>query len=152
MAKTKYHIELSEEEHALLTKIVSEGREPERTVMRAKILLLSDSRNEKLTVPKLAELLGTTHTTVQTVRTEYGKYGLEMAVFRKKRTVDAVRRRINIKVREEIFNMTLEAPPMGCKRWSVRTIAREAVNRGIVNHISPATVAAILKSRKPDEA
>ena len=48
MAKTKYYIQLSEEERTLLTKIVCEQRESERTVMRAKILLMSDVTQEIL--------------------------------------------------------------------------------------------------------
>ena len=77
MAKTKYFIVLNEEEKALLQKIITES-EDERLVMRARILLATDeiNRTGKCSVEKLADRLGTTHTTVQTVRAAYGKVGL----------------------------------------------------------------------------
>ena len=39
MAKTIYEVRLSEEERDLLTQVVAEGKESERTVMRARVLL-----------------------------------------------------------------------------------------------------------------
>lgn len=88
MAKTKYYIKLSDEERAFLTKIVCEGKDSDRTIMRARILLMSDATQpEKLSIKKLADMLKTTDTTIQTVRTEYDTVGLEAAVYRKKRVV-----------------------------------------------------------------
>ena len=86
MAKTKYFIVLNEEEKALLQQIIAES-EDERLVMRARILLETDeiNRTGKCSVEKLAARLGTTHTTVQTVRANYGKGGVECAVYKKQR-------------------------------------------------------------------
>ena len=88
MAKTKYYTELNESERSLLTKILCEGSVPDRTLMRAKILLMSDSaQKEKVSIRELAERLGTTETTIKTVRTEYATNGLEAALYRKKRVI-----------------------------------------------------------------
>ena len=55
--------------------------------MRARILLMSEATQpEKVSIKKLAEILGTTDTTIQTVRTEYAAGGVEAAVYRKQRT------------------------------------------------------------------
>lgn len=149
MAKTKYVIALSNEQRQLLEKIIAEGKESDRTIMRARILLLSDiTMNEKLSVPKVAELLGTTHTTVQTVRAEYGKEGLEAAVFRKKRTDNIETRRINSGVRKQILELSNENPPEGRKRWNLRLLCREAMDRGIIDHISPDTMSVIMKNKE----
>ena len=81
MAKTKYDMTLTDEEFDFLTRIVAEGTMPEHTVLRARILLLSDlSRNKKMSVPKVAELVGTSHTTVQKTRCEFGNNGLKAAL------------------------------------------------------------------------
>lgn len=65
MAKTKYVIALSDEERNALNIIISEQKESDRTVLRAKILLMSDINTaEKMSIPKLAEQLGTTHTNI----------------------------------------------------------------------------------------
>lgn len=152
MAKTKYVITLTDEQRQMLNNIINEGKESERTVMRARILLLSDvMENEKLSVPKVAELLGTTHTTVQTVRTEYGKYGLEAAVFRKKRADNIETRRINTKVRKQILEVAAENPPQGCKRWSLRLLCKEVVDRGIIDRISVDTMSIIMKNAEKEK-
>ncbi len=122
--------------------------------MRAKILLLSDTTlNGKRSIPKLAEMLGTTHTTVQTVRTEYGKGGIEAAVFRKKREDSYDARRINTEIRQQIIEVSKEEPPKGRKRWSLRMLCKEVVDRGIIDHISADTISRILKASrdKPDQ-
>lgn len=147
MAKTKYVITLSDGQQQMLENIINERKESERTVMRARILLMSDSAaGEKLSIPKLAELLGTTHTTVQTVRTEYWKNGLEAAIYRKRRADNIETRRINTKVREQILQVAAEKPPEGRKRWSLRMLCKEVVDRGIIDRISADTMSVILKS------
>ena len=81
MAKTKYIVKLTNEEYERLKTISQSEEESERTILRATILMMSDvERNEKLSVTKLADRLGTTTTTIQTVRTEYAASGLEADV------------------------------------------------------------------------
>ena len=138
MAKTKYVIALTEDERSKLNNIVTEKRESDRTILRARILLMSDINTaEKMSIPKLAELLGTTHTTVQTVRTEYGKYGLEAAVYRKLRTDN---RKVTPEVEEGIKRLLSEDPPEGHKRWTERLLCRECMSRGIIEYISLSTM------------
>ena len=85
MAKTKYFIRLTDEERAFLTKVICEQKETDRTLMRARILLMSDTTQQKKTsIRELSEMLGTTETTIKTVRTEYANSGMEAALFRKK--------------------------------------------------------------------
>ena len=85
MAKTKYYIRLTDTERASLTKIICEQKESDRTIMRARILLMSDAtQQEKVSIRALAEMLGTTETTIKTVRTEYAGSGMDAALYRKK--------------------------------------------------------------------
>ena len=164
MAKTKYFIQLSEQERALLTKIICEKKESERTIMRAKILLMSEATQpEKLSIKKLAEMLETTDTTIQTVRTEFARDGLQAAVYRKPRTVAAgspkekrvrkpskpYKRRIDDGAVRQIRALAEEQPPEGHKKWSTRLICKEAVERGIVAHLAPVTVCKILNGDAP---
>ena len=134
MAKTKYHISLSDEEKSKLQQIVDEGTAHQKT---------SDLNQH--TVLEMAEALGTTHTTVQTIRTEYAKNGLEAAIDRKKRTVSTTTRRINDSVIGEILKLLEETPPKGRKHWSLRLLCEESVERGLIDHISPATMRSVLK-------
>ena len=164
MAKTKYYIKLTADERALLTRIVCEQNESARTIMRAKILLMSESTQpEKISIKKLAEMLGTTDTTIQTVRTEYTRDGLEAAIYRKSRTKNIkasetndglklykpYKRRINDETVKQIRELAAGQPPEGRKSWSTRLICKEAVERGIVKHIAPVTVGKILHGESP---
>lgn len=54
MANTKYYIKLSDEERTFLTKIVCEGKDSDRTIMRARILLMSDATQpERLSIDRM---------------------------------------------------------------------------------------------------
>lgn len=145
MAKTKYVISLSDQEYSRLNEIIQSADTPERAVMRAKILMMSDKeRNDRMSVVELAEHLHTTHTTIQAVRMEYATNGLEAAVFRKKRTPGFINKRINDDVIEKILKLSEKEPPEGKKRWSVRLLCEESVKRGIVDHIAPSTMSVLL--------
>ena len=150
MARTKYRIELTDDERSLLTRIVCERRESERTVMRARILLMSEeTQPEKISIKKLAEMLETTDTTIQTVRTEYAKSGVEPAVYRKQRTCSGYNSKITEDVARQIREIAASTPPEGKKKWSSRMICAEAERRGIIEHIVSSTVCKIL--READE-
>ena len=150
MAKTKYLIKLSESERNLLTQIVCEGKEPDKKIMRAKILLMSDFRNgTKQSVRALAEQLGTTDTTIQTVRTEYATEGLETTLSGHRGRPRGHYKRFGPDVVLAIKELAKEEPPAGHKRWSSRTLCAEAVARGIVDHIVPSTVLQILSEEEP---
>lgn len=149
MAKTKYFIVLNEEEKALLQQIIAES-EDERLVMRARILLETDeiNRTGKCSVEKLAARLGTTHTTVQTVRANYGKGGVECAVYKKHREVSMTTRKINEDVIRKIWALSEEEPPIGYKKWSLKLLCKECVGRGIVDHIVPTSMSKVLKQKE----
>jgi transcriptional antiterminator len=148
VAKTKYHITLSESEKETLTRIICDGTESERTVMRAKILLMSDAgRSEKLSMPKLAEKLGTTSTTIQSVRTEYATEGFESALYRKQRSSMQYKTKISDEVIQFIVALSETEPPKGTKHWSCEMLAEAVVEAGLVESISIATVLRILKTR-----
>ena len=143
MARTKYHISLGEEEKHRLQEIVDDDTADSRSVLRAKVLLMSDAKS--YTVLEMAETLETTHTTVQNIRTEYAKNGLDAVLDRKKRIVSTETRRINDVVIETILKLLEEAPPKGRKRWSLRLLCEESIERGLIDHISPATMRTVLK-------
>ena len=146
MARTKYDMTLTEEERDLLTRIVAEGKESDRTILRAHILLLSDwKKNPNTTTRQVAESVGTSCTTVQTVHAEYGKYGLEAALYRK----DRLKTRSNDDISGKIVELSEQDPPAGNKRWSNRLLAEEAVKHGIVDKISVATVSKIMRAHNP---
>jgi hypothetical protein len=158
MAKTKYVIELTEEEKEKLINLVSNPETPEKVALKANILLTSDIHNEKkLSVPEVAELFGTTHTTVQTTRRLYGTQGLDAALVRKKRAKETKERTVHRTdyhkspskmtddVVEKILALSKTEPPEGKKRWTVRSLADKCVELGIVDQVAPSTISLVLK-------
>jgi hypothetical protein len=157
MAKTIYKIELTDEERKKLQQIIEDDKQKKRAILRAKILLLSDvSSDKKYTLIGLAKELGTTDTTVQTTRTEYGKYGLEAAVFPKKHefTNGSNHRRGRKKgatkftddVVEKIIKLSESEPPEGKKRWTVRSLCAACEKEGIVDHIAQSSLCDVLRT------
>lgn len=145
MAKRKALIHLTEQEIDELEELIHNPETPQRTAMRAKILLMSDdSCKEQLPLRQLAEKLGTSDTTVQTVRTEYQKLGFRGSLFPKDRIISMTSRRINETVRKRIVEMAGEEPPDGRKRWTIRLLRDEVIKRGLLEHISLETLMRIL--------
>ena len=147
MGKNQFLIRLTEGERNRLEEIITAKGQTDRAIMRAKILLRSDLNVfKKASLLQVAEDLATSHTTVLIVRTEYYKFGLEGAIFRKGRSDNIATRRINSKVREQIVSLAKTEPPTGHKRWTLKLLVSESVNRSLVTHISAETIASILRS------
>lgn len=149
MAKTKHLIYLSDEDRAHLEEIIKTA--PEKTAMRAKILLASDFNNPKyLSVQKLSESLGVSHTTIQIVRSEYSKFGLDGAVF-PKGTLSYDHRAIMTEgKRMQILEMIKGRPPYGQRRWTIRNICSECVNRGIFDTVAKSVIIKLLNEENID--
>jgi hypothetical protein len=158
LAKTKYIIELTAEEKEQLINLASDPKTPEKVALKANILLNSDVHNErKLSVPEVAELLGTTHTTVQTTRRLYGTQGLDAALMRKKRAKETQKRTVHrtdyhkspSKMTEDVVEKILllaeTEPPEGKKKWTVRSLAEKCMELGIVDQVAPSTISLVLK-------
>ena len=151
MGKNQFLIRLTEDERNRLEEIITAKGKTERAIMRARILLRSDlSVHKKASLVQVADDLGTSHTTVLTVRVDYHKLGLEKAIQRKGRSNNIATRRINSKVREQIVLLSQTVPPLGNCRWTLRLLACESVQRGIVTHISYETIASILRTAGVD--
>lgn len=146
MPKKKYSIRLTEKERKKLTKITKTGSSKARVITRANILLVSDSSFEKpSTVAETAKRFNTTSTTVQNVRTAYAKYGLEGALYRKKRETPPVPPKVDGQLEAHIIAICCSEPPEGYERWTLRLIADKCVELGYVDSISHMTVKRTLK-------
>lgn len=147
MAKTKYVVELTEEERKYLDTIINDSGSSERNVMRARILLASDvNYSEKRSIRILAEELGTSEVTIKTVRNEFATLGLEKALFFKTRELKTYNSKVNEELSQKILALSKEAPPEGHKKWSLRLLCSEAEKRGIVDSISTSSIKRILES------
>ena len=146
MPSLKYVIELSAQDKAELIDIVTKGKSPARTILRANILLASDRRNEKyMTVSEISKVYHTTPTTVQTVRTSYCEKGLEATINRKKRETPPVPAKVTWEVEAHVIALACGEPPEGYSRWTLRLLANKTVELGYIESISHVTISTILK-------
>lgn len=146
MPKKKYIISLSNEERMQLTKIIKTGKSPARVILRANILLSSDSNVTKpLSVTASAELFQTSPTTVQNVRTSYIENGLAGTLYRKKRDTPPVKPKMGGELEAHIIALCCSEPPEGYERWTVRLLADKCVELGYVDSISHMTVSRTLR-------
>lgn len=107
----------------MLTKLICESQESYRTIMRARILLMSDTvQVEKQSIRELAEKLGTTETTIKTVRMEYVTQGLDAALYRKERP-----KKVTPEIEQAIIKLAASEPPAGHKKWSSRLLCEVAI-------------------------
>lgn len=148
MPSLKYVIELSAEDEAALIDIVTKGKSPARTILRANILLASDRRTEKyMTVSEVSKAYHTTPTTAQTVRNSYCEKGLEATIKRKKRETPPVPAKVTEEVEAHVIALACGEPPEGYSRWTLRLLADKTVELGYIESISHVTISTILKKR-----
>ena len=146
MPSLKYIIELSAQDKAELIDLVTKGKSPARTILRANILLASDRRNERyMTVSEISKAYHTTPTTVQTVRTSYCEKGLEATINRKKRETPPVPAKVTGEVEAHVIALACGEPTEGYSRWTLRLLADKTVELGYIESISHVTISTILK-------
>jgi len=146
MPSFKYVIELSDHDKAELIDIVTKGKSPARTILRANILLASDQRSEKyMTVSEISKAYHTTPTTVQNVRTSYCEKGLEATINRKKRETPPIPAKVTGEVEAHVIALACGEPPEGYSKWTLRLLADKTVELGYIDSLSHVTVSTILK-------
>ena len=147
MPKKMYDVSLSDYERSILAKTVKTGTSSAKEILRANILLQSDSANNHvpMSVRELAATLSTSPTTVQKVRTEYAASGLEATLHRKKREIPPVPPKVDGEFEARVIALACQNPPKGYAKWSTRMIADKSVELGFIGSVSHSTIASILK-------
>ena len=146
MPSWKYVIELSDQDKSELIDIVTKGKRPARTILRANILLASDRQNEKhMTISEIANAYHTTPSTVQNVRASYCAKGLQATITRKKRETPPVPQKVTGEVEAHVIALACSKPPEGYSTWTLRLLADRTVELGYIDSISHVTVSKILK-------
>jgi len=136
-------MELSAEDSMQVEELLRGGMQPVRTVQRALMLRLLGAGK---TSPQIAASVGVVANTVCEVRKRYEQGGLARALYDKPRP--GAQPLLNDKQRQEVIALVCGAPPAGQARWSIRLIARTAVDRGIVTRVGRETVRVLLESHE----
>src|SRR5512139_1498098 len=118
---------LSTEERQSLVRSTSSGEISARVQKRARVLLLLAEGWAPSDVPPA---VGCGEATVRRTRQKYEEGGVEWALHDRPRPGPT--RLMSSKQEAQVVAMVCAAPPAGRARWTVRLIAEEVVQRGIM--------------------
>jgi transposase len=143
--KKKYRIKLSTAEREILKELTSSGTIKVRVYKRARVLLLSDEKREggARSGSQIAEEVELSLATVQRVRRQFVREGLEAALHEKARS--GAPRKFKERERAKITALACAEPPQGHARWTLRLLAEKMVELELVESISHDTVDKVLK-------
>lgn len=138
---TKRHlvVRLKAAERRRLEGMLRGGIEPVRVVKRAQVLRLLDQGTGP---PEVANALGVSPQTVRNIGWRYVEEGLERALYEKARP--GHQPALSPGQAQRIVAMVCGPPPEGQARWSVRLIAREAMQRQLVASVGRETIRGLL--------
>lgn len=144
----KYIVRLKEEERKILENIIKKMKGSSQKVRRAQILLKADANGANWTDAHIAEAFLCRETTVHSVRRQLVTEGFEIALNGKKRKTPPRKKLLNGEQEAKLIAMRLGPPPKGYGSWSLRLLANQIVELGIVDSISHTTVQTTLKKTK----
>jgi transposase len=140
MARKKYLINLSDEEHQYLTELTSKGEIKVRKFKRAMILLKAE---EGFTDPQIMAALNVSRPCVERIRKRFVQGGLERALNEDPRPGQS--RKLDGRAEAQLVATACSAAPAGHEHWTMRLLAGKLVELGIVESISHETVRLTLK-------
>ncbi len=117
------------------------GIQQVRVVLRALALLQLDAG---LRAPKVSRAVPFAAQAIRTIGKRYREFGLERALFERKRTGRA--ELLDASDKQRIIAMVCSQPPEGRARWTVRLVAEEAVKRKLVPGVGRETIRILLQS------
>ena len=143
--KSKMVITLTDEQRMSLVELLRTGRHSAALRRRATILLLTDADGpDAWTDEEVAEHLETSRMTVQRVRQQFAREGLEATLHRKKPTGRQYRK-LDGKQEAQLIALACSQAPDGRARWTMKLLADTLVEMEVVESIDPATVCRTLK-------
>ena len=141
----KYIIRLTEEERKICDTTIEKLKGSSQKARRARILLQVDVDGPGWTDRQVAEAYRCRTRTVENVRRRCVLEGFEMALNGKQRSHPPVPKLLNGEQEAQLIALRLGPPPPGYGNWSLRLLARQVVELGIVDSISHETARRTLK-------
>jgi len=138
-----YNIRLTDEERRELKRLVESGGKLARKIIRARILLFTDTGK---TATEIAEAL---HVSAETVRNVRKRFSIEKSInnsLEEKLRAGKPSKLEGIAA-AKITALACSEPPEGRDRWTLRLLVDKAVNLGLVDSISHESIRNLLKKR-----
>ena len=147
MAAKKFIVELDAAERERLNSLISKGKAPAKTILKARILLKADQAEggPGWLDAEIVEALDTNPTMVSRVREKLVTEGLDAVLTRKKRETPPVPPIFDGEAQAKLTALACSEPPPGFARWTIRLLAEHVVERRIVEAAHFNTVGRALK-------
>jgi hypothetical protein len=135
---------LTDEQRQELESIIHAGKTSAHTQTRARILLLSDSKNGKPKSEKqISDALLCAKQTVQNIRHKFIENDLKTALYDQPRP--GQKPKFTGDVEAKLIAIVCSDPPEGHKRWTLQLLADKLVELKILDSISDVAVMKCLK-------
>ena len=144
----KYIVRLNDEERRELVEVITKLKGTSQKVKRAQILLKADADGPNWPHHQIAEAFLCRTRTVTKVCKSLVERGFEITLNGKKRDTPPRAKLLDGEQEARIIALRLSEPPPGYSNWSLRLIADQAIELGIVESISHTTVGTTLKKIK----
>jgi Homeodomain-like domain len=141
----KYIVRLSEAERQQLTEVIKKRQGSSQKVRRAHILLQTDANGPNRTDQLCAQAYHCRTKTVENIRQHFVEKGFERALETKKREHPPTPKLSDGEQEARIIATRLGSPPAGYANRSLRLLANQVVELGIVESVSHETVRKLIK-------
>ena len=141
----RYIVCLSKAERTHLRQVIKKLKGTSQKVRRAQILLKADADGPGWTDQRIAEAFDCRRQTVETIRQRFVEQGFDITLEGKKRQTSPTPKRLTGRQEAQLIATRLGPPPKGYGSWSLRLLARQAVELELVERISHETVRKTLK-------
>ena len=147
MPAKKYIVELDARERERLNALISKGKAPAKTILKARILLKVDRADggPGWLDAEIVEALDTNLMMVMRVREKLVTEGLDAVLTRKKRETPPTPAIFDGEAQAKLTALACSQPPPGHARWTIRLLAEHIVERKIVAAAHFNTVGRALK-------
>ena len=140
-----YIVRLTDQERDKLHSVVKKLKGTGQKVRRAQILLKADADGPNWTDAQIAEAFSCRTRTVERLRQRFVEQGFEETLHRVERSQPPIAKLLTGDQEARIIATRLGSPPKGYSNWTLRLLARKAVELKIVDSVSYETVRRTLK-------
>jgi transposase len=143
----KYVVRLSKDERSALEELLSKGKHPAATTLKARVLLKADvsDAGEGWSDSRIVKALDTSVATVARIRQRLVEDGLD-AVLTRKHSPNSARKRVFDGAAEaKLIALACSEPPKGRSRWTLALLEDKVVELKIVERASDNTIGRVLK-------
>jgi transposase len=142
----KYVVRLSVAQRDQLRRLTRGGRHAARELTHARVLLKADEGQEDR---EIAEGVDTSVRTVERVRKQFCREGLDAALHPKPQPPRPGKRRIDGEAEAKLVTLACSTPPDGRERWTLELLADRMVRLKFVDGpVSGQTVRRVLKKTR----